>query len=95
MDNTIFWSPDDTKIDHTISELKVLDFDVTDEGVSDSFLSIKIDGVEYGTINISQHVLTQTIIDTLGLENDYKQHQTPAISLHLQKYEDSDGFDGN
>ena len=76
--DTIFWSPDDTKIDQTISELKALDFDLTDEGVVDSFLGIKIDTAEDGTINMSQPALTDTIIETLGLENDSKQRPNPV-----------------
>ena len=93
VDGTIFWSPDDTKIDQTISELKALDFDLTDEGVVDSFLGIKIDTKEDGTIAMSQPALTDTIIETLGLENDSKQHLTPAVSPPLQKYEESEPFD--
>jgi hypothetical protein len=83
VDDTMFWLPDDTKIDQTISELKALDFDLTDEGVVDSFLGINIDTAEDGTINMSQPALTDTIIETLGLENDSKQHLTPAVSPPL------------
>ena len=92
-DDTIIWSPNDTKIDQTISKLKALDFDLTGERVVYSFLGIKIDTAEDGTINMSQPTLTDTIIETLGLENDSKQHLTPAVSPPLQKYEESDPFD--
>ena len=74
VDDTIFWSAGDSKIDETISELKALDFDLIDEGVVDSFLGIKIDTVEDGTINMTQSTLTHTIIYTLGLEKVSKQH---------------------
>ena len=92
---TICWSLDDTTIDQTISELKALDFDLTDEGVVDSFLGINIDTAEDGTINMSQPALTDTIIETLGLENDSKQHLTLAVSPPLQKYEESEPFNEN
>ena len=42
---------------------------------------------------MSQPALTDTIIETLGLENDSKQHLTPAVSPPLQKYEESEPFD--
>ena len=38
VDDTIFWSPDDSKIESTISELKALNFELTDKGEVDSFL---------------------------------------------------------
>ena len=41
---------------------------------------------------MSQLALTETIIKTLGLENDSKQHKTPAVSPPLNKYEDSEPF---
>ena len=40
VDDTIFWLPNDTKIDQKISKHKVLAFDLTDEGVVDIFLGI-------------------------------------------------------
>ena len=78
--DTIFWSPDDSKINQTISGLKV---------------GIKIDTVDADTITMSQPVLIETIIRTLGLENDSKRHQTPAVSLPLQKSENSEPFNKN
>ena len=36
IDDTIFYSPDDSKIDQKISELKALNFDLIDEGEVDS-----------------------------------------------------------
>ena len=41
---------------------------------------------------MSQLALTETIIKTLGLENDSKQHKTPAVSPPLNKHEDSEPF---
>ena len=92
VDNTIFQLLDDNKIDQIISELKLLDFESTDEGVVDLFLCIIIDTAKDGTVNMTQNALTQTIIETLCLENDSKQHLTPAVSPPLQKYEDSKPF---
>ena len=92
VDDTIFWSPDDTKIDQTITELKALNFDLTDEGEVDSFLGIKIETTDDNTITMSQPALTDTIIKTLGLEKDSKQHKTPAVSPPLNKHKDSKPF---
>ena len=92
VDDTIFWSPNEIKIDETISELKALNFDLTDEGEVDSFLGIKIDTADDGTITMSQPALIETIIKSLGLEDDSKQHKTPAVSPPLQKYKESAPF---
>ena len=86
VDDTICWSHDDFKINETIVEIKDLNFDLTYEGVVESFLGIKIDTIEDSTIAMTQTALTRTIIYTLDLENDIKQHQNPAVSPHLQKY---------
>ena len=68
VDDTICWSPDDSKIDNTISELKELNFDLTNEGSVDSFLGINIDTTDDSTITMNQPALIETIIKTLGLE---------------------------
>ena len=52
VDDTIFWWPDDSKIDQKTGELKTLNFDLTDEGEVDSFLGIKIDTADENTITI-------------------------------------------
>ena len=80
VDDTIFWSPDDSKIESTISELKALNFDLTDEGEVDSFLGVKMEKDKDGNITMTQRGLIDTIIKAVGLENDSKQHQTPATS---------------
>ena len=77
----------------TISELKQLKFDFTDEGDVTLLLGVKIDTVEDGTITISQPALTDAILQVLGLENTSTQHQNPAVSPPLHKYEDNDKFD--
>jgi hypothetical protein len=41
---------------------------------------------------MSQPALTNTIIDSLGLENNSKQHLTPAVSPPLQKHKESEPF---
>ena len=64
VDDTIFWSPDESIIDTTISKIKSLNFDLADEGDVDSFLGVKIDTDEDGTI-----------IKSLSL--DKKINQTP------------------
>ena len=87
-----FWSPNETNVDRTISELKELKFDLTYKGEVDSFMGVKLDNEEDGKITISQSALIEIIIKSLGLENNSKPHQTPAVSLPLQKYKDSNPF---
>lgn len=93
VDDTTFWSQDESKIDKTISELKSLSFELTDEEEFNSFLGIKIDKDGNGNITMTQRGLLYTIIKSVGLENYSKQHQTPAISPPLQKHEGSSDFD--
>ena len=92
IDDTIFWSPSDSKIEYTISELKSLKFDLTDEGDVDSFLGIHIENDEMGNITMTQKGLIDIIIKSLGLENDSKQHQTPATSPPLHRHEEAEKF---
>ena len=93
VDDTVFWSPDESNIDKVISHLKSLKFELTDEGEFDLFLGIKIDKDIKGNITMAQRGLIDTIITAVGLENDSKQHQTPATNTALQKHEDSSDFD--
>ena len=44
---------------------------------------------------MSQPGLIDTIIETLGLENDSKQHKTPAVNPPLQKHTQSEPFTEN
>eukprot|EP00957_Ditylum_brightwellii_P139057 10598798-Ditylum_brightwellii.AAC.1 len=44
-------------------------------------------------ITMTQPALIESIIKLLKLENDSKQHDTPAISLPLQPYKDAQKFD--
>ena len=53
VDDTIFWSPNEVNIDKIISELNVLNFDLTDKGEVDSFLGIEFDTKDDGKITIS------------------------------------------
>ena len=93
VDDTVFWSPDESKIDKVISDLKTLKFELTDEGEVDSFLGIKIDKDKEGNVTMTQRGLIDTIIKAVGLENDSKQHQTPATNPPLQKHEEASDFD--
>ena len=93
VDDTVFWSPDESKINKAISELKAHKFELTDEEEVDSFLDIKIDKDEKGNITMTQKGLIETIIKLVGLENDSKQHQTSATTPPLQKHGDSEKFD--
>ena len=83
VDDTIFWSPNNSSIDKKISKLKDLNFDLMDEGDVDSFMGIKLDTADDKTITMSQPALTDTIMKYLGLNYDSKQHNTPAVSPPL------------
>ena len=76
---------DESEIDKCISELKVFNFDLTDEGEVDSLLGIKIDTEKDKTMFMTQPALIDTIIKSIGLEDDSKQYQSSA-SLPLHKH---------
>ena len=82
--------PNDSIKNRTISQLKALNFDLTDKGEVDSFLGIQIDAAEDETIPMAQPALA-TII-RLCLHTDSKQQLTHAVSPPLQKCEDSTPF---
>ena len=89
--NTIVWLSDGSNIDETISELKDLKFELTDEGEVDSFLGTVIDKYDSGNIIMAQKGLIDTIIKSVGLGNNFKQHRqllTLMIStINLMRHE--------
>lgn len=87
VDDTLFYSKTNEKIDETISQLKKLNFDLTDEGDVDAFLGVKVEQNEDNSIKMSQPDLISRVIETLGLESSSKQHKTPAVSPPLHAYE--------
>ena len=86
VDDTLFFAKDDSIIDDHIRQLQNLNFDLTIEGDIESFLGVKVEKDDK-SIKMSQPALTQTILDTLGLQDDSKCHDTPAVSppLHAHK----------
>ena len=74
------WSPNESKVDSTISEFKALNFDLTDEGDVDSFLGVQIDTTKDRVVKMTQTGLIDTIIETLGFDENSTHHQTPAVS---------------
>ena len=90
VDDTIIWSPHESKINKTIRKLKDLNFELTDEGDVDSFLGIQINNLENKSFKMTQPALIKTIVETIGLSlDDSKQHKTPAVNPPLQPYPDS------
>ena len=73
VDDVIFWSPDESELGKCISELKSLNFDLTYEVEVDSFLGIQKETAEDKNISTTQHVLTDTIIKSTGLDDASKQ----------------------
>ena len=87
VDDTLFFSKDPKKIDQIISNLKKLDFELTDEGDVEAFLGIQVDQLDDGTIKMSQPDLINRVIKALGLEAESKQHKIPAVSPPLHAHE--------
>ena len=58
MDDTIFWSPGDSKTDQSVGEIRKQDFELIDDEEVESFLGIKIDTIYDNTIIMSQPVGT-------------------------------------
>ena len=87
VDDTIFFSKDSSKVDKVISNLKKLNFELTDKGDVEAFLGVQVEQLEDGTIKMSQPDLINRVIEALGLDNQSKQHKTPAVSppLHAHK----------
>ena len=63
VDDTIIWSLHERNINRTISKLKDLNFDLTDEGDVDNFLGIEIENLEGNSFKMSQPALIKTIIE--------------------------------
>ena len=87
VDDTIFFSRDEKVINKTISALKALDFELTDEGDVDAFLGIQVDHHKDGSLTMSQPHLTERFLELVGLNKDSKQHKTPAVSPPLHAHE--------
>ena len=87
VDDTIFFAKSKSTIENVIIQLKK-SFELTDEGEVDAFLGIKLTKNTDDSITMSQPGLIEQVIKTVGLENDSKQHKTPAINPPLGKNED-------
>ena len=74
VDDTIFRSPEESKIDKCISKVKYLNFILIYEGEIESFLGIKIEttATEDETRSMTQPALIDTIVKPMGLEDDSK-----------------------
>ena len=62
-------------------------FKLTDEGGVKSYLSMNFRKYPNGTIKMSQHALIEKILNSLGICDESKMHDTPA-NVILIKYED-------
>jgi len=94
VDDTIFFAKNQEIIDDMISNLKK-DFDLTDEGDVDAFLGVQFDYLEDGQIKMSQTGLIQQILKDVGIENDSKCHDTPAVTEPLKRHEDAQPFNAS
>eukprot|EP00957_Ditylum_brightwellii_P098346 7493853-Ditylum_brightwellii.AAC.1 len=83
----------DDATNREISLLKSAGFDLTDKKDIKAFLGIQMSREENNNITMTQPALIEIIIKLLKLENDFKQHDTPAISPLLQPYKDAQKSD--
>ncbi len=86
VDDTLFFSKDDSIINEHISRLQDLKFALTVEGDVESFLGVKVEKLNDGSIKMSQPSLTNMIVKALGLDDSSKTHDTPAVSPPLHSY---------
>jgi hypothetical protein len=87
VDDTLFFAKDDAVIDRHISELRKLDFELTEEGEVTQFLGIEIHKDANGVITMTQKGLIDAILTLLQLKDESKQHETPAVSPPLHSDE--------
>ena len=80
VDDTIFFSLDEKIIDTYINSLKQISFDLTDEGYVDAFLGVNVINHPNGSITLLQPGLTINLLELLGMTNDSKWHDTPAVN---------------
>ena len=91
VDDLLFWSKDDSKIESTISELKSLGVDLEKESNASGYLGVKMEkDLKTGEIVMTQEGLTQRIIESLGLGDDSTAKATPAEKAPLSKDEDGE-----
>ena len=92
VDDAIIFGKDDDSIDKLLSELKDKAYDFSRDGSFSSYLGIKLDHRDDGTIKMSQPGLKQATVDVMGLSNA-NSAKTP-ITGPLFRHDDSPPFDG-
>ena len=68
------------------------DFHLTDEGDVDAFLGVQFDYLDDGQIKMSQKGLIDQKLKDLGIENESKCHDTPAVTESLKRHDDAQPF---
>ena len=76
-------------IENLIASLRT-EFTLTDEGDVNGFLGIDVKNLSDGSYELTQPGFIDRIIKEVGLEDELKEHTTPAVSKLLSK--DEDGY---
>jgi hypothetical protein len=81
VDDTILCGPTKQEVDNIIS-LLAKSFNISDEGQMSDYLGVKVERLddEQHTIQMTQPHLIEQIITDLGLQDNSKEHSTPARS---------------
>jgi Reverse transcriptase (RNA-dependent DNA polymerase) len=91
-DDTIITGSNTAKVDATIERIASL-FNITSEDQVDDFIGVNITHTEDGKVLLTQPKLIQSILDDLGLKDDTKSKNIPALSTKiLQAHIDSPMF---
>ena len=89
VDNFCIFSKDKETIDTILKNLSKT-FNLIDEGDVKSYLGMNVSKDPNGTITMSQPEIINKILNSLGICDESKMHDTPANFI-LTKYEDGNG----
>jgi len=90
-DDCIMASKNPGKLENAVIEMSKK-FEITDEGKIDEYLGVKVQRNEDGSFELSQQLLIEQILTTLGFNGHTKPKTTPALSSKILQ-RDEDGPD--
>ena len=83
VDDGILLHPDAKEIDKVISELRVLKYNISDEGDISDYLGVKVETLADGNIKLSQPQMIRTILKDLGFNARTVPKLLPALSSKI------------
>jgi hypothetical protein len=93
VDDTILCGPTKLEVDAIVA-LLTKSFNISDEGDMSDYLGVKVNRLDNNIIEMTQPHLIQQIIDDLGLQDNSKEHTTPArADVVLHRDLDGEPFD--